>query len=105
MTDSTLINIFLSTPGLILQHADTFAYLKNELGECVIFATNHKGQKCVLSMTFEKAKDMMRLGKYILPYNCNVDDPIKAIAESIKEGEDSNCDYVAEPGLMEYLTT
>lgn len=103
MTDQTLITDFVSTPGMIIQHANKQEYLKNELGSCAIFATDHREQKSVVSLTFDKAKDLMALDRYVLPYNCNVDDPVAAVAREIKDGWDKNCDYIAEPGLMEYL--
>lgn len=104
MTDQSLVDHFIATPGAILQHANKREYLKNELGGCAIFAIDHRNEMAITSMTFEKAMDMMALNKYVLPYNCNVDDPVAAIAHEIKDGTDSNCDYIAERGLMEYLT-
>lgn len=104
MTDQSLIDHFIATPSTILQHANKREYLKNELGGCAIFAIDHRNEMVLTSMALEKAIDLMALDKFVLPYNCNVDDPAAAIAREIKDGTDRNCDYFAERGLMEYLT-
>lgn len=104
MTDTNTIDQFLSTPGMILQHCNKQEYLKNELGQCAIFATDHRQEKSAVSISLEKARDIMMLNRYVLPYSCNVDDPVAAIAADIKAMDDDNCNYIAEPGLVEYLT-
>lgn len=104
MTDTTLISQFLTTPGMILQHANKYEYLKNEEGATVLRAKNHSNEKSIDALTFEQAKELLKNEKYVLPYTrCNCDDLFKSIAEDIWDAEDNDCFYFCEDGLLDYL--